>query len=171
MKLNKFSIAAVVILGLGVSGWLWADTSPKAESQPTAAQPAHVMVTPSDVTWGPGPDALPIGAMAAVIEGDPKAAGLFCMRLKVPAGYKVPAHWHPADEHVTVISGTLNMGMGDKLDQNKGKELPTGSFVVMPAKSTHFAWTTGETIIQIHALGPWAINYVNPKDDPRLAKK
>jgi hypothetical protein len=25
----------------------------------------------------------------------------------------------------------------------------------------------GETIVQVHAIGPWGLTYVNPKDDPR----
>jgi len=171
MKSNKFTIAVVGILCLGISGWLIGCTGKQAETQSTSSQASHIMVTPGDVTWGPGPEALPAGLLMAVIEGDPKAGGLFTMRLKLPADYKVPAHWHPADEHVTVIAGTLYMGMGDELDQAAGMSLPAGSFAVMPAKSNHFAWTTEETIVQIHAMGPWGINYVNPKDDPRLAKK
>jgi quercetin dioxygenase-like cupin family protein len=89
------------------------------------------------------------------------------MRLKLPANYRIPAHWHPADEHVTVLSGTFHMGMGDKLDTAKGKALGVGSFALMPAKARHFAYTNEETIIQLHGMGPWGINYVNPADDPR----
>jgi len=82
---------------------------------------------------------------------------------------RVPAHWHPADEHITVISGTFYMGMADKLDEAAAKELPAGSFVVMPAKHHHFALTKSETVVQLHGMGPWGINYVNPTDDPRKA--
>lgn len=127
----------------------------------------HVMVTPSEMRWADGPPSIPAGATFAMIEGDPKNAALFTMRLKLPAAYRIPAHWHPADEHVTVISGTFHMGMGDKLDTAKGKALGVGSFAVMPTKTHHYAWTNEETIIQLHGMGPWGINYVNPADDPR----
>jgi quercetin dioxygenase-like cupin family protein len=89
------------------------------------------------------------------------------MRLKLPANYRIPAHWHPADEHVTVISGTFNMGTGDVLDTTTGKTLPAGSFALMPAQMHHFAWTSEETVLQLHGVGPWQIHYINPADDPR----
>jgi hypothetical protein len=66
-----------------------------------------------------------------------------------------------------VISGTANMGIGDKLDQTKTKPLPVGSVAIMQPKTNHFLWTKEETIVQVHGVGPWAINYVNPADDPR----
>lgn len=135
------------------------------ESKPAA--PAHVMVSPADMKWADGPGSLPPGARFAVIEGDPKNPGLFTMRLKLPASYRIPAHWHPADEHVTVISGTFHMGLGDKLDATKGHALGAGSFAVMPAKTNHYAFTNEETVIQLHGVGPWGINYVNPAEDPR----
>lgn len=139
--------------------------APGQEAKPAA--PAHVMVTPTDLQWAEGPGSVPPGAKFAVIEGDPKNAALFTMRLKLPANYRIPAHWHPADEHVTVLSGTFHMGMGEKLDTTKGKGLVVGSFAVMPANTQHFAWTNEGTIIQLHGMGPWGITYVNPADDPR----
>ena len=78
-----------------------------------AKSPAdHIMVTPKDLKWSDVPS-LPPGAKIAVIEGPLNEAVPFTVRLKLPANYKVPAHWHPAIEHVTVISGTFNMGTGD----------------------------------------------------------
>ena len=139
----------------------------KEEAKPTSGM--NIMLTPNDLKWT-DPASLPPGAKLVVLEGDPNAPGQFSMRIKLPANYKIPAHWHPADEHVTVLSGTFNMGMGDKLDEKTSKELPVGSFVVMPAKTHHFAWTKVETIVQLHGIGPWAINYINPADDPRLQK-
>ena len=139
----------------------------RAEDESAAATPQHVLVTPGDLQWQDGPASLPAGVQMAVVEGDPKQAGLFTMRLKMPADYHIPAHWHPVDEHVTVITGTFNIGMGDVLDTAKGTTLPAGSFAVMLAKVNHFAWTTTETVIQLHGVGPWGIHYVNPVDDPR----
>jgi len=161
--LRKGSLAMLVVgMMLGVA----ATTDGEQAIQ---SQAAHVMVTPGEFAWANGPASLPAGAQAAVIEGDPKQPGLFTMRLKLPANYRIPPHWHPADEHVTVIAGTFNMGMGDQFDEANGKTLPTGSFVVMPATMHHFAWTREETIVQLHGMGPWQINYLNPTDDPRSA--
>lgn len=133
----------------------------------SAKHPDHIMVKPETVKWMDGPPSVPAGAKFAVIEGDPKIAGLFTMRLWFPAGYKIPAHWHPADEHVTVISGTFLMGLGDKFDSEKLQALPVGSFAVMLTGTKHFAMTKEETVVQLHGMGPWGINYVNPDDDPR----
>ena len=126
----------------------------------------HVMVTPNDLKWADVPS-LPPGAKVAVIEGPMDQATPFTIRLKLPADYKIPAHWHPAIEHVTVLSGTFNMGMGDKLDPTKTKALSAGSVAIMQPKTNHFGWTKEETVVQVHGVGPWGITYVDPADDPR----
>lgn len=110
----------------------------------------HIMVMPENIKWIDGPPSLPPGAKFSIIEGDPKVAGLFTMRLWFPAGFKIPAHWHPADEHVTVISGTFLMGLGDKFDSEKLQPMPAGSFGVMLTGTKHFAMTKVETIVQLH---------------------
>ena len=92
-------------------------------------------------------------------------------RLQAPAGYKVPPHTHPTTERVTVISGSFHLGMGEKFDETAGPELSPGSFAVLPAGMAHFAWSTGESVVQIQSEGPFQIKYVNPADDPRKAKK
>ncbi len=132
----------------------------------SAQTPAHTMVVPSELKWAPVPS-LPPGAQIAVIQGPMNQALPFTVRLKFPADYKIPAHSHPAIEHVTVISGTFNMGTGDKLDQAKTMALPPGGVAIMQAKTNHFAWTKEETIVQLHGVGPWEVTYVNPADDPR----
>jgi quercetin dioxygenase-like cupin family protein len=126
----------------------------------------HVMVQPSDLKWEDVPS-LPPGAKVAVIQGPMDQAAPFIIRLKFPADYKVGAHWHPAIEHATVLSGTLNMGIGDKLDPAKTKALPAGSVSIIPPKTNHFGWTKEETVVQVHGVGPWGITYVDPADDPR----
>jgi hypothetical protein len=134
---------------------------------PAAAQHAgHLMVKPEELKWSEVPS-LPPGAKLAVIEGPLNEATPFTMRIRMPANYQIPAHWHPAIEHVTVISGTFNMGAGDKLDRSRSTALDPGSAAIMQPKTRHFAWTEAETEIQVHGVGPWAINYVNPADDPR----
>ena len=126
----------------------------------------HIMVVPTELKWADVPS-LPAGAKIAVIEGPLNEAVPFTFRLKFPADYKLPAHRHPAIEHVTVISGTFNMGTGEKLDTQKTKALLPGNAAIMQPKTTHFAWTDNEAEVQVHGVGPWAINYVNPADDPR----
>jgi quercetin dioxygenase-like cupin family protein len=125
----------------------------------------HVMMDPKDLKWEEVP-ALP-GAKVAVIQGPLDQAGPFIIRFKFPADFKVPAHWHPNIEHVTVLSGKLYMGTGDKLDMAKGHLLPVGGVSIMPPKTNHFAWTTEETIAQVHGVGPWGVTFVDPADDPR----
>lgn len=130
------------------------------------------MLTPAEMKWGDGPPTFPKGAKLAVLYGDPGKAGeLFIVRLKMPANYKIPAHWHPTDENITVISGTFLMGMGDKLDAAKARPFGPGSFLVTPAKNNHFAIAKGETIVEVAAIGPFAITYVNPSDDPSTGLK
>ena len=122
---------------------------------------------PDAMQWVDGPAALQPGAKLAVVKGDPTQPGLFTMRLRFPANYRVDPHWHMADEHITVISGALFLGMGETFDREKGKQLPVGTFNWMTAGTRHFAWTERETEIQLHGIGPWIVNYVNPADDPR----
>lgn len=129
------------------------------------------MVTPNEIVWGPGSSALPPGAQMAVVYGDPSKNALFIIQAKFPANYKIPAHWHPTDENVTVLSGSLWMGMGDKLEESTAKAYPVGSFMSMPAKHNHFAFAKEEAVIQVAAIGPFQVNYVNPADDPRNAGK
>jgi quercetin dioxygenase-like cupin family protein len=126
--------------------------------------------TPKDVKWEDAPASLPRGAKVAVLEGDPAKEGPFVMRIKMPDGYRVPPHTHPKPERVTVITGTLNIGMGGTFDAEKCKEMPAGSFGTWPAGMKHFGWMKGETVLQMHGTGPWSLTYVNPKDDPRNQK-
>lgn len=131
-----------------------------------ASQDRMQVFSPDTVKWGPAPPVLPKGAEAAVLSGDPGKTGPFTIRLKVPAGYKIPEHNHPTYEAVTVISGNFNIGMGDKLDEAEAEKLSAGSFVDLPANMNHFAFADTDTIVQINSEGPFAINYVNPADDP-----
>jgi quercetin dioxygenase-like cupin family protein len=135
-----------------------------------APQEAPVLVAPDDVKWADGPPSLPSGAKSALIHGDPGKAGSFTLRLKMPGGYKVPPHFHPDTETVTVLSGAFYVSMGDTFDGSKGKGMPAGSFIAVPAKSPHFAYTKEDTVIQVTAHGPWSLTYVNPADDPRTKK-
>jgi mannose-6-phosphate isomerase-like protein (cupin superfamily) len=143
----------------------------KAASKKPAHAATHKMVSEADIQWSDAPPVFPAGAKMAVLDGDPGKAGLFTVRLRVPDGYKVAAHWHPTSEHLTVISGTFNLGVGDKMDESKTQPMTAGAFGTMPAKMRHYAWAKGETEVQVHAMGPFQLIYVNPADDPSKAAK
>ena len=149
------ALAPILVLGLATSASLAADN--------------HVVFNPDGIKWAAAPPSLPKGAQLAVLTGDPSKEGPFVMRAKFPAGYKIPAHTHPVDEVVTVISGTFHLGSGAKLDQAKGETIKAGGFFSMPQGMQHYAWVTGETIVQINGMGPWGIAYVNQSDDPRMS--
>jgi len=133
---------------------------------------APIIVYPHRLSWGDPPPMIPRGAQIAIVEGDPSTPNaLFTLRAKLPANYRFMPHWHPTDEHVTVLSGTLLIGHGDTFSRGEMTELPAGGFAVLPAHHHHFASAgNAETIIQIHAVGPLEFNYVNPADDPRHEK-
>lgn len=119
--------------------------------------------------WGPAPPVLPKGASFAVVSGDPSKDGLYVVRLKLPAGYRVAPHSHPTSEYITVLSGNFYLGMGDAFDAARGKPLTAGGFVEAPAQMNHYALATTPTVIQIHGQGPFQFTYVNPADDPSRA--
>jgi quercetin dioxygenase-like cupin family protein len=143
--------------------------SSKASSK-SAGSAEHKILAPNEITWGEAPAGLPSGAKMAVLDGDPTKKGPFTVRLQTPDGYKVPPHTHPTAERITVISGTFHLGTGDKFDEASGRELAPGSFAVLPAGMKHFAWSTGDTVVQVQSEGPFQIKYVNPADDPRGTK-
>ena len=125
---------------------------------------------PDKIEWKDGPSSLPKGAKIAVLEGDPTKDGPFVFRVKVPDGYRIPVHTHPKAERVTVISGTFNIGMGEKFDAQATQAMPAGTYGHWATGMKHFVWIKGETVVQFHGMGPWSIQYVNPADDPRNQK-
>lgn len=151
---NKLCIVSICLASACFSVAAWAQTSP------------FMVVTPSDLKWT-DVGSLPPGAKISVIEGPMNEAVPITARLKLPANYTIPAHWHPGVERVTVLSGTFYYGMGDKLDVQNTRALGPGSVVVMPPQMNHFGWTREETVLQLNTMGPWGITYVNPADDPR----
>ena len=151
-----FLLSAATALGQGTGG------VPSVQVQNKMG-----LFTPIEIQWKEGPTSLPKGAKMAVLEGDPAQEGLFTMRLWFPDGFDVAPHWHTQVEHATVISGMLNFGMGEKFDRAATRAMPAGSFGYWPVGMRHFAWTKGETVLQLQGQGPWTITYVNPADDPR----
>ncbi len=158
MKTSHILVVAMTFaLGALIAPAAWADSHAKAGG--------HVMMGPNDLKWTDVPS-LPSGAKIAVIQGPLNEAVPFTFRVKFPAGYKIPLHTHPAIEHVTVMSGNLYFAAGDTFDKAKATLLTPGSVAIMPAGDPMFGWTTEEAIIQVHGVGPWGINYLNPADDP-----
>jgi quercetin dioxygenase-like cupin family protein len=134
-----------------------------------AAANAQAHTVP-ELKWGPAPAVFAPGAQLAVLAGNPGAAGEYTVRLKMPNGYKIAPHVHPTDENVTVISGTFTVGMGKTFDSKGMLSLPAGGFIVAPAKQPHFAQAKGETVVQVHGMGPFSLTYVNPADMPKAPK-
>jgi quercetin dioxygenase-like cupin family protein len=125
-----------------------------------AAPPAPTIVLPSAVKWvaGTGDEK---GTWSAVLYGDPTKKGSeYAVRLKFPDGFKFPAHAHGGAEQVTVLSGTLMVGLGKKFDATKLTALPAGSFAMIPANLPHYAAAKGETVIEIHGIGPESMTMV-----------
>lgn len=134
-----------------------------------SAQASAASHTMPDLKWGPAPAIFPAGAQMAVLQGDPGGNALFTVRLRMPDGYTIAPHTHPTDENVTVISGTFNVGMGKTLEKKGLLKLNAGGFVTAPANAAHYAIARGPTVVQVHAMGPFAMTYVNPADTPKAA--
>lgn len=158
MKSLKFVLVGLILLALAIVSH--AAEGPAASS---GAAEVHLFASPKEIKWGPAPPVVPKGAEAAVLDGDPfKDGSFYTLRLKMPDGYKIPPHWHPTDENVTVLSGTLGAGMGDKFDPAKGQLMKPGGFVSMPHGMHHFAWAKGPTVVQLHGVGPFAFHVREP---------
>jgi len=155
---KKTLIAAAV---LGCAGAL---------AQAPALAADAMMMNPNEIKWGDPPPQLPKGAKIAVLHGDPGKEGPFTMRLKTPAGYKIAPHFHSQDENLTVVSGSLYLGMGDKMDMKGAHPLKAGGYHYLPGKTNHYAFSKGPTIIQVSGNGPFDITYINPADDPSKGK-
>ena len=153
MKLRTLAIVLVALTGIaGSRSWAM-----------------DMVPNPNTLKWAAVPPVLPKGAQVAVLSGDPMKDGHFVLRLKMPAGYVIPAHHHPTTENVTVLVGKLFAGMGDKVDKAKAAAFSPGGFVSLPANMNHYAYTATASIIQVDGEGPFAFVYVNPADDPSKA--
>jgi hypothetical protein len=129
----------------------------------------QTFIDAKDMKWGDAPPVLPKGAKITLLHGDPNKEGPYVIRMMAPAGYKIPPHWHSQNENLTVLSGTLYLGMGDKMEPSQAHPLKANGFHYLPAKTHHYAFAKNQTVIQIHGQGPFDIVYVNPEDDPQKA--
>ena len=152
-----FLLVSTVVVGLAVAQ--------------TETHRHHVIAPLADAQWGPAPPMLPAGAQIAVLAGDPTKAASYAVRLKFPPNYTIPAHSHPTDENVVVVSGEFIAGVGDVVNKTAAKGLGVGGFAQLPAGMNHFAFTRQETTIVLFGIGPVEFKYVNPSDDPRNARR
>lgn len=147
-----------------------ASTAAAQTKAPATADPlAHTQLAPDDLDWMPVPPVFLPGAQMAVLRGDPSKEGIFILRIKFPANYKIMPHWHPTAESFTVLNGEVDMGMGDKFDKSMAKPVPTHGFVSIPALHHHFVWVPQPATIDLVGYGPFQLYYVNPKDSPQAA--
>lgn len=120
-----------------------------------------IQVFPESIKWIDAPSPLPPGSQIAILEGNPKEAGMFTMRVKLPPNYSIPIHSHPKEERVTVLEGVVFVGFGKVVDTAKAQKFTAGCFYVNPIDKEHFVYTLSEgCIFQVTALGPWGINYI-----------
>jgi len=137
---------AVALLAANV---LTAQTPPKPD-------PA-IGLTPEAMVWTDGPPTLPPGSKMAVLEGSPKADGMFTMRVRIPAGSAIPPHWHPRQERVTILSGAVDLGFGSVANAGNTKRYRAGSFYVNPPRVMHFLFFPEATEMQMTGVGPWEL--------------
>ena len=148
--------------------WKVVEDIGNADTGPTASQ--HVIADPASLKWGEAPPSLPSGGKVAVVSGDPSKPGPFVVRVQVPAGYRIAPHWHPGDENLTILFGTVAVGMGEAWDDAKLQNVPAGGYAAMPAEMRHFFVARSASMFQINGVGPLVVNYVNPADDPSRKK-
>ena len=141
-----------------------------ADAAPKAPAGTHAVVPAATLKWADGPPGLPAGARAAVVSGDPGQAQPYVIRAQLPANYRIPAHWHPTTENITVLSGTVALGMGEAWDEKTMQDIPAGGFASVPGEMRHTFMSKTASTIQVHGIGPFGITYVNPADDPRAKK-
>ena len=145
--------------------------TPAVHAQNPDMNADHVLILPGDIKWkqDANPAFLP-GMKMAVIDGDPSSNGPFTVRIMIPNSYKIMPHFHPADENITVLKGTFMMGTGDQFDEKALMAISEGGYMSMKKGIHHYAMAKGETLIQVHGVGPFTLTYVDPNDDPRNKK-
>jgi hypothetical protein len=162
--LVSFALLAVIV---------GAQTKQAEKKAPARAAGGPMIVEPGSEKWGDVPAGVLVGTPSvdmggtlrvAVVQGDPtKAGGTYTLRASCTDGLKIAPHWHPARENVTVIKGAVALGMGTKWDDAGLKDVPLGGFFAAEAQMRHFAQCKGDTIMQIHGVGPFVVNFVSPE--------
>jgi quercetin dioxygenase-like cupin family protein len=162
MKIHVPRTLVVIVVMASLSVAQQQQTVSRAVPTNSKTQSSHTLVAPESIKW----NALSAGQWGALMSGSPDTEGApYVIRLKLADGAKIAPHWHPGDEHVTVVAGTLYVGMGEKFDESMTKGMPSGSYLLMPREMRHFAWAKGETIIQVHGIGPFKTYLVEPVEE------
>ena len=157
MKARDLAVSAAAAIAVPLLAISFAAQGKKYEA------PGHKIVHYGDLKWA----AIIPGSELAVVSGDPNKEGEpFVIRIRTADGAKVPPHWHPTNEYITVLKGTFLVGMGETYDETKLQAMNVGNFTIVPKETRHFATCKGETIVQVHGMGPFKVNWVNPVDVP-----
>ncbi|OAI50050.1 hypothetical protein AYO45_00275 [Gammaproteobacteria bacterium SCGC AG-212-F23] len=135
----------------------------------TAAFATPVIFKPSDIVFQPAPG-FPKGAQIVLLRGDLSKPELYTIRFKLPAGFTILSHWHDKDEELTVLSGAVNVGTGDKVDKSASIALAAGGYQIVPAMAHHYVWTSEDTVFQLDGMGPRTTTFVNPDEWAKLIK-
>ncbi len=157
MSLQRWVAIVVLAAGQALAGAFAATAEDRVPPAGTIQHHA------SKLAWRPAPVSMPAGTRIAVLEGDPKSEGMFTLRLQVPAGSRLPPHWHPRDERVTVLSGRVGVGFGNRFDTTRLRYFRAGDYYVNPAHSPHFVFFPEASEVQITGLGPWQVRPLPPK--------
>ncbi len=156
MKLRAASLYTTLIFAIPVVA-----LSVAGQAKKDSAAPEQKVIHYGDLKWTP----IMKGCDLAAVSGDPSAEGApFVLRIRCADGTKIPAHWHPTDEYLTVLKGTFLVGMGEKFDEAKLTTMNFGNFTMVAKEMRHFALNKGETIVQVHGMGPFKVNWVNPSE-------
>lgn len=154
--MNRKYLASACVMVFAI-----ATMTPATYSQAKDEDGGPAIVRAGGLKWTP----IMKGCDLAKVSGDSEAEGAaYVVRIKCADGTKIPAHWHPGDENVTVLKGIFLVGMGETFDKSKLKSMPPGSFISMPKEMRHFALSKGEFIVQVHGTGPFKVNWVNPSE-------
>jgi hypothetical protein len=141
------------------------------ESKPAGESAAgkQLLLAPDALEWvpmpkewveGPRPPGFKGRSEVAILQGEPTRQGApYVIRIRSTLGSQIPPHWTSDDESITVLSGTLCLGVGTKFDENACTDLPAGSFVFLPKGVPHFALTKGD-VVQISGTGPLKVHWV-----------
>lgn len=166
--MRKCSLVTIFLIGLSLVG-IKASTVLGQGTNEAVDSNAHGIVRTTDLKWTP----IMKGCDLAKVSGDSNAEGAnYVLRIRCANGTKIPAHWHPLDENITVLKGTFRVGMGEAFDANKLQDIAVGGFASIPKEMRHFAVCKGDSIVQIHGVGPFKINWVNPAEvQPPDSKK
>jgi quercetin dioxygenase-like cupin family protein len=155
MKTSELCLRPVLLsvgffVAIGIASAVYADTGPL----PAGA----IQVPDSAGVWIDAPPGLPPDSSMLTLEGDPNAEGMFTVRMRLKAGTRLPPHWHPRDERVTILSGVVRVGFGDHFDEGRMTSFGPGSFYLNPARSHHYVWVVEDAEMQLTGMGPWVLH-------------